>query len=352
MYSNTTGIDREKYPLVSVVVLNYNGKHHLKTCLDSLLRMKYPNVEIILVDNASTDGSVEFVRENYPQVRIVRLSKNTYSCGGYMAGVMAARGKYVAILSNDMEVDENWLTPLVEVLEKMPWVAAADAKYKNFYQRDRFDDTAAAGRWIDYFGNNYTRGVNEVDRGQYDKPIYIIGVITVFKRDILLKVGGFDVSYLFGYEDIDIGWRLYLAGYKVLYVPESVIYHKCGASSRIKPLARRPLSKFYYLVKRNKLISIIKNFSILNILRALLVAYFEYLLLSWYFFLTGNKVYGLAIVRAMIYSLRNARKIMAKRAVVQSLRRRSDKEIMRYMVPYSGVIVESLELLSNVFKQM
>jgi len=338
---------REEYPLVSIVVLNYNGKQHLKTCLDSLIRTKYPNFEIILVDNASTDGSVEFVKENYPHVKLVRLSRNTYTSGGYMAGVLVARGKYVAILNNDMEVDENWLTPLVEALEKFPWIAAADSKYKNFYQRDRFDDVAAAGRWIDYAGNNYTRGVNEVDRGLYDKPIYIIGVITIFRRDKLLEIGGFDLSYMFGYEDIDVGWRLYLAGYKVLYVPKSVIYHKCGASSRIKLMARRPLPEFFYLAKRNRLISLIKNFEVFNMLKALLISFFEYYLLAWYFFLTGNKVYGLEVIRALIYPIKNAREIMKKRAIVQSTRKKSDKEIMRYMVPYSGVI---RELLLNVLK--
>jgi len=87
-----------------------------------------------------------------------------------MAGVLVAKGKYVAILSNDMEVEENWLTPLVEALEKMPWVAAAEPKYKDFYQRNKFDNSAAAGRWIDYFGNNYTRGAGKLDLGQYDKP--------------------------------------------------------------------------------------------------------------------------------------------------------------------------------------
>jgi len=339
--------DKSKYPLVSVVVLNYNGKHHLKTCLDSLLRTRYPNFEIILVDNGSTDGSVEFVQQNYPTVKIVRLSRNIYTAGGYMAGVLVAKGKYVAILNNDIEVDENWLKPLVEVLERMPWVAAADAKYRNFYQRDRFDDSAAAGRWIDYFGNNYTRGANEVDHGQYDKPVYIMGVLTIFRKDKLLEVGGFDTSFIFGYEDIDVAWRLYLAGYKVLYVPKSVIYHKSGASTRDKPQAHRPRPEFFYLSKRNRLISLIKNYGVVNMIRALLVAYFEYFLLAWYFFLTGNKVYGLEIARAMIYPIRNLKKIVIKRAIVQCLRRRSDKEIMKYMVPYSGVIAE---LLSNLFK--
>jgi GT2 family glycosyltransferase len=196
MSNNTVEVGEEKYPLVSIVVLNYNGKHHLKTCFDSLLRTKYLNFEIILVDNGSTDGSVEFVRENYPSVKIVKLSKSVYSVGGYMAGVLIAKGKYIAILNNDIEVDENWLTPLVEALEKMPWVAVADAKYRNFYQRDVFDDSAAAGRWIDYFGNNYTRGVGEYDIGQCDKPAYIMGVLTIFRRDLFLKIGAF-ISHIF-----------------------------------------------------------------------------------------------------------------------------------------------------------
>jgi len=346
-----TKSSKEDYPLVSIVVLNYNGKHHLKTCLDSLQRTKYPNTEIILVDNASTDGSVEFVKKNYPNVKIVKLNKNIYTCGGYMAGVLVSRGKYIVILSNDMEVDENWLIPLVEALERMPWVAAADAKYKSFYQRDKFDDTAAAGRWIDYFGNNYTRGVNEVDRGQYNKPTYIIGVITIFRKDVFLKIGGFDLSYIYGYEDIDIGWRLYLAGYKVLYVPQSVIYHKGGASTRVKPHIRRYRPELFYLVKRNRLISLIKNYSVMNMLRALFIAYLEHFLLAWYFFLIGNKVYGLEVVRAMIYPIRNLKKIMVKRAIVQRLRKKSDKEIMKYMVPYSGVIAEFLSrLLKGSYK--
>jgi GT2 family glycosyltransferase len=331
-------VDEEKYPLVSIVVLNYNGKHHLKTCLDSLLRTKYPNFEIIVVDNGSIDGSVEFLRETYPNVRIVKLSKNIYSVGGYMAGVLLAKGKYVTILNNDIEVDENWLTPLVEALERMPWVAAADAKYRNFYQRDVFDNSAAAGRWIDYFGNNYTRGVGEYDLGQYDKPVCIMGALTIFRRDLLLKIGGFDLSYIFGYEDIDVAWRLYLAGYKVLFVPKSVIYHKSGATTKDDPSSRRPRTEFFYLNKRNRLITLLKNYGVVNMMKALIVTLFEYYLTAWYFFLTGGKIYGFCVVKAMLYPFRNLRKIMLKRALIQKSRIRSDKEIMKYMVPYSGDI--------------
>jgi GT2 family glycosyltransferase len=333
-------------PLVSIVVLNYNGKQHLEACLDSLLRTDYPNFEIILVDNGSTDGSVEFVAKNYPTVKIVRLNRNFYTAGGYMAGVLVARGKYVAILNNDVEVDKDWLRFLVKALEKSPWVVAADAKYKDFYQRNRFDNSAAAGRWIDFFGNNYTRGVGELDVGQYDKPAYIMGVLTFFKRDVLLKLGGFDISYIFGYEDIDIGWRIYLAGYKILYIPQAVIYHKSGASTKNGQNAQRPRPEFFYLNKRNRLITLMKNYSINNMLRAITVTLLEYYFGLWYFFTSRNNIYALQLARAILYTFRNLKKIIKKRAITQQFRVRSDKAIMRYMVPYSGDIYRILHIVS------
>ncbi len=340
-------VAEEKLPLVSIIVLNYNGIHHLKTCLDSLLRTDYPNFEIILVDNGSTDGSVDFVRKNYPMVKIVQLRQNVFAAGGYMAGVLAARGEYVAILNNDIEVDPKWLRALMKYMLKMPWVAAADPKFKDFFRRDLFENSAAAGRWLDYFGNSCTRGVWEPDRGQYDKPAYIIGVLTLFRRDILLKVGGFDTSYLFGYEDIDIGWRLYLAGYRVLYVPEAVIYHKAGGSSRDRPGAARPRPEFYYLAKRNRIINLIKNYSLSNMFFSLFVTLLEYYFTLLYFIFTREKVYGLMLIRAIWYPFRHLKKIMARRVWVQSMRKVPDSVVRRYMVPYCGDIWQFLRELFN-----
>ncbi|MBS7649588.1 MAG: glycosyltransferase [Candidatus Bathyarchaeia archaeon] len=330
------------YPLVSIIILNYNGIKHLKTCLDSVLSTNYPNFEVIVVDNGSTDGSAEFVKDNYPMVRLLRLSRNIYTTGGYMAGVLVAKGRYVAILNNDVEVDSNWLKPLVNSLEKMPWVAAADAKYRSFYDRDRFENSAAAGRWIDYFGNNFTRGVEERDLGQYDKTIYIMGVLTIFRRDILIKIGGFDLSYIFGYEDIDIGWRLYLAGYKVLYVPQAVIYHKSGASTKEGRFSQRPRPEFFYLNKRNRLITLIKNYSIYNFLTGIAVTLQEYYLSVWYFLFSRRGIYALQLIRAIVYIFLNLRKIVSKRILIQQIRVRSDSEVRRYMVPYYGDIAKVL----------
>jgi GT2 family glycosyltransferase len=325
------------FPLVSVVVLNYNGVQHLQSCLDSLIDLDYPEIEIIVVDNGSTDGSLEFLRSSYPSVKVIELGRNMGSCIGYMSGVLEGKGKFVAILSNDMEVDRNWLKPLVSVLENMPNVAAADSKYKSYFHRDRFEDAAAAGRWIDYFGNNYTRGVNEIDAGQYNKRCYIIGVVTIFRKDLLTKIGGFDKSYFYGYEDIDIGWRIYMCGYKAIYVPESVIYHKSGATSRIgKDRKIRP--ELFYYIKRNRLISLIKNYELQNILLGLSVSTLEYTLTLFYFAVTNQTAQFRALFRAMLFILPNLREIMKGRTSVQRLRLLSDRQVKQSMLRYCGDI--------------
>lgn len=324
-------------PLVSIIILNFNGMNHLKTCLDSILRTDYPNFEVIVVDNGSNDGSVEFIEEKYPEVRIIKLERNMGAPYGYMVGVWNANGKYVAILNNDIEVPPNWLTPLVKTLEKLPWVAAADPKFRSFYYRDMFEDSGAAGKWIDYFGNNCTRGTNEIDRGQYDVPAYVMGVLTFFRKEVLLKVGGFDPLFIFGYDDIDLGWRLYLAGYKIVYMPKSTIYHKSGGTVKDK-MSNKLKPGFYYLNKRNKIVSIIKNYSIRNMLVALTVTVFEYSLILYYFAFKLEKEYTRDLFKAVLYVFSNLKRIMKRRVIVQALRKVSDRDIRKYMIPYCGVI--------------
>ncbi len=327
-----------KTPLVSIIILNYNGLRlgHLRTVLDSVLSTNYPNFEIILVDNGSSDESVEYVMRNYKNVKIIKLRKNYGSSMGYMVGALHAKGKYIAILNNDVEVHPNWLNPLVDYLEKNPYIAAADPKFKSYFHRDRFEDSAAAGRWIDYFGNNYTRGVNEIDYGQYDKPVYIMGVLTFFRKDILIRSGGFDPYFIFGYEDIDLGWRLYLMGYKVLYVPYSVIYHKSGGTTRDS--VKRLSPGFYYLAKRNRLIALFKNYSILNMFFAIFATLLEYMALITYFMYRNEKEYARSVVIAVYRFFRNLRSIAKRRVRVQSLKAVSDRYVRKYMVPYCGVI--------------
>lgn len=329
------------FPLVSIVVINYNGKQHLKVCLDSLLRTDYPNFEIILVDNASTDGSVEWVTKNYPQIRIVSNKVNLGFSGGCNTGIRNARGKYVAILNNDVEVDKNWLKPLVDILERDTKIGAADSKYLNFYERNKFDFSAAAGRYLDYFGNVYSRGHGENDEGTYNNLCRIFVALTIFRKEVIFKVGLFDEDFFCGYEDVDLSWRINLIGYKIYYVPNSVIYHKSGATTKLNKILR---PEFYIRDKKNRLVSLIKNYSIETLVFVIPVVLLEYLGLLVYLILKGKKVYALCVIKAVIQVFKSFKEIWKKHLLVNRIRKLSDSEIRKLMVPYAGYLIDLLKI--------
>jgi len=330
------------FPLVSIVVINYNGKQHLKVCLDSLLRTDYPNFEIILVDNASTDGSVEWVTKNYPpQIRIVRNKVNLGSSGGYNAGIRYARGKYVAILNNDVEVDKNWLKPLVDILERDSKIGAADSKYLNFYERNKFDLSVAAGRFLDYFGNVYTRGHGENDEGTYNNLCRVFVALTIFKRDVIFKAGLFDEDFFYGYEDVDLSWRINLMGYKIYYIPNSIVYHKSGATVKFNKITR---PEFYIRDKKNRLVTLIKNYSLETLVFIIPIVLFEYLGLLVYLILKGKKVHALCVIKAIIQVFKSFKEIWKKHLFVNQIRKLSDSEIRKLMVPYAGYLKDFLKI--------
>ncbi|MEE9465148.1 MAG: glycosyltransferase family 2 protein, partial [Candidatus Neomarinimicrobiota bacterium] len=161
-------------PLVSVIVLNYNGLRFLQTCFDSLAASAYTQQELIMVDNGSTDDSVAFVEQNFPQVRIIRSTSNLSFSGGNNLGVRHAQGKYVVLLNNDTEVTPGWLEPLVEELESDERIAACQPKVLSMTNRRMFEYAGAAGGFIDSFGFPFLRGrlftTIEEDRGQYQAP--------------------------------------------------------------------------------------------------------------------------------------------------------------------------------------
>jgi hypothetical protein len=330
-------------PVVSIVVVNYNGLQHLQDCLPSITKTQYSNFEVILVDNGSTDRSVEFVKRNFPSINIVRCKRNSGAAGGYNIGILHAKGKYVVILNNDVEVDLNWLSPLVELMEKFPNVGAVDPKYLDYYDRKKFDSAAAAGRFIDFAGNCFTRGADEEDTGQYDKVARVFTCCTMFRRDVLSEVGLFDPDFFYGFEDTDLSWRIMLRGYQILYVPSSRIYHKVGGTTLTKnPSCKKPRHKkgYYYLWKRNKLLLLLKNYSGKNILRAMPLAFLETLGYICYWTVKRDKQYSFETVKGTLWVLRNFNKIWAKHKFVQSLRRVNDTEIMKIMAPYSGDIIK------------
>jgi GT2 family glycosyltransferase/glycosyltransferase involved in cell wall biosynthesis len=258
-------------PSVSIVVVNLNGQSLLGDCLDALVAQDYPqeSMQVILVDNGSTDDSVTFVRETHPTVRIIEAGRNLGFAGGNNLGARLATGKYVAFINNDARADPGWLRALAEALEGQPEYACASAKILNQ------DGTA-----IDFVGpalNLYGRAfqINEglpAVPGFYDEPREILapcGGAMLIRRDIFLEAGGFDEDYIAYYEDVDLGWRLWLYGYQVLFVPQAIVYHRGHQTGAGFPVEQR-----YTLSEMNALRTVIKNFEEQNLWRVLPLSLF------------------------------------------------------------------------------
>jgi GT2 family glycosyltransferase len=217
-------------PLASVVIPNWNGAHHLPVCLEALRRQTYPRLEVLLVDNGSTDGSLELVARDYPEVRVLALGENLGLTGGNNAGFRAAEGAVLVSLNNDTEADAAFVEALVGALLDHPEAGMAAAKMLLF---DRRDVIHSAGDGYGVDGIPFNRGVWEHDQGQYDEPGWIFGGCggaVAYRRALLDQVGLFDESFFMYCEDVDLNWRAQLAGWGCWYTPAAVVYHKLSAT--------------------------------------------------------------------------------------------------------------------------
>lgn len=258
-------INDTQLPVVSVIILNYNSLTHLQDNLDSLLALHYPvdRLEILLVDNASTDESVQWVMAHYPVVRIVRNKANLGFAGGNNAGVQAARGEWVVILNPDMHVEPDWLMELVRPLPQDPTIACVASKVLSWDgQSIDFADAA-----INFMGWGCQPGYGSQRLSDYDNPkplLFANGGSMLVKRDVFLALGGFDPDYFAYYEDVDLGWRLWLSGYRVVFAPKATLYHRHHGSWQHVNAAKK-----WVLSERNTLFTIIKNFNDVNLARVL-----------------------------------------------------------------------------------
>ena len=215
---------------LSIVIPNWNGRHFLGTCLDSLRAQTCPDIEVIVVDNASADGSPDYIRARYPEVVLIELARNRGFTGACNTGMDAARGAFVALLNNDTELAPNWAEEIVKAFEQHADVGMAASKMLLFDRRDTFH---TAGDFFTTDGCAGNRGVWEKDEGQYDRADYVFaacGGSSVYRKAMLDQIGLLDDDYFFLLEDIDLAWRAQLAGWKALYVPSAVVYHRLSAT--------------------------------------------------------------------------------------------------------------------------
>jgi GT2 family glycosyltransferase len=216
-------------PEVSVIVVNWNGKHLLEGCLASLRCQAFRDFEVILVDNGSSDGSVTWVAARYPEVRIVALEKNHGFCGGNNAGIRAAQGEYVVLLNNDTEVEADWLGELFRHIRADRSIGACDSKILYF---DRRDTIWSAGATYTIAGSANFRGHGRKD-AEFAEPAEVFTAVAcsaIYPRRVLDEIGGMDEDFFAGYEDVDWSFRARLRGYRIVNVPASRVYHKVSAS--------------------------------------------------------------------------------------------------------------------------
>lgn len=215
---------------LSIIIPNWNGAHFLPTCLDSLAAQTVAPLEVIVVDNASTDGSQALLRDRYVWVRLLALDENRGFTGACNAGMTAARGDYVALLNNDTEVDAGWVAAVVDAFARTPDAGSIASKMLLFDQRDHFH---TAGDFFTRSGRPGNRGVWQRDVGQYDREEYVFsacGGSAVYRRTMLDQIGLLDDDFFFSGEDVDLGWRAQLAGWRCLYTPQAIVYHHLSAT--------------------------------------------------------------------------------------------------------------------------
>ena len=329
----------DKFPMVSVIILNFNGKSKigkvLDECLSSVLNSDYPNFEIVFVDNGSMDGSVEYVKEkfnNYPNLKLLKLEKNYGYAGGNNVGFKHTdrMSKYIVFLNNDVVVEKDWLKKLVEVMESDSLIGAGQPKILNLFNKHVVD---SAGGFIDYLGRSKRRGRGEIDKGQYDEVcevFYASGAAMIVKREVLEKVGLFDPDYFLTYEEVDLCWRVWLAGWKVVYIPSAVVYH--GESMTTKTIFGHIKSpQILYHSRKNQLSTLIKNYSLFNLTRYGMLALILYTGFSLVMLLLKEKiVYGLIELKAIYYTVKKTPQLFKKRLTIQkTIRRVKDKEALK-----------------------
>ena len=223
----------------AVVILNWNTEGFLKELLPGLLSSvkKVEGAEVIVADNASTDGSMKVMKESFPEVRTIVFEKNFGFTGGYNRAFDQIDSDLFVLINSDIEVTDGWLEPLIEWMKAHPECGACAPKLHSYQEREKFEYAGAAGGYIDRYGYPFCRGRVlkrlETDRGQYDSPadvMWATGACLMVRSEVYRRLGGLDDRFFAHMEEIDLCWRMQLEGYRVCIVPESIVYHIGGGT--------------------------------------------------------------------------------------------------------------------------
>ncbi|MEM2139809.1 glycosyltransferase family 2 protein [Nitrososphaera sp.] len=333
-------------PLVSIVLITYNGKELLARYLPTIVSLSYNNKEIIIVDNASTDGTKEFLEQNFPQVQVIRTEKNEGTAEGSNIGARAAKGDLIFWLHNDMHLAPYTLDRMVTKITSSERIGICTCKVKKMTAEGEFLNTIdSVGGGLDKYGFPVARGMGEEDKAQYDdieKTFFAFGGPLMIKTHVFNELGGMDPYTFTLADDIDLCWRCWLLGYDVVVDTGTVIYHRLSAT--LSSFARENKR---YLSERNTLRMLIKNYSSTSLLRALPV-YLALVLAEICFFIAVRKTHLVwADLRAIGWNLVHLGNTLHERRKVQRTRRAKDSEMSSFMEQRSFKLAYFKWFMSN-----
>ena len=330
---------RKQLPLVSIIIANYNGERFLQTCLSWVLKTNYSNFEAILIDDGSIDKSVRIIKEFAQKDRRIKLFKNRKTLGAAASrnkGIKKSSGEIIVFLDNDTEVEQEWLKELVNVLQSSQKIGGACCKLLDFEKRDKIQ--LAGLKLIPHTGWGIGLGVDQRDE-KWDKQAEVVAVSAALavKRQVLDKIGGFDEKLAVHTEDLDFCWRVWLAGYKIIYVPTSRVYHWTKTLEQRKDM-KATKSFIYFHINKNTLRTLIKNYEFFNMLKYL----------SWAFLINLGRailvlirrkdftaIYG--FLKGLGWNLVNLPDSLKERERIQRLRKVSDRYLYQKIMTHDSL---------------
>jgi GT2 family glycosyltransferase len=297
----------------AIVILNWNGCHLLEQFLPKVIQFS-EDAKVVVADNNSTDNSVKWLQENFPQVQLIVNPTNNGYAGGYNEALRQVDAEFYVLLNSDIEVTENWIKPIEKLFDSDSQIAAIQPKIRAFKQRDRFEYAGAAGGYLDRMGYPFCRGrifeETEIDTGQYDdirEVFWASGACMFIRSSVFHDCQGFDESFFAHMEEIDLCWRMKNRGYKILVQPESVVFH-IGGGTLSKSNWRKT-----YLNFRNNLELIYKNIEDKYLIRSLLKRMLLDGVAAFKFLFTNGFSHFYAILRAHLHFYRLLPSIRQKR---------------------------------------
>lgn len=327
-----------------MIILNYNGVEYIERCLRSVLETGYEKFEVILVDQASRDGSIELAEKTFghdTRLKILRSERNLGFPAGNNYGVRHAKGEYLVFLNIDTVVEPDWLSGPVRTLASDKTIGIGQCRLLLMDNPQLLDN---AGHFIDTFGLAYEIGYRKKADGTYDRFHQMFGVMGaafIIRTNLFRRLGGFDPDYFpMWFEESDLCWRTWLAGYKVVYIHDGTVYHKSGFSfkgRRVTP----------YVFVRNRTVSMLKNYELKNVFKYVPANFTIMMGVAVMHVKHRDLKDAMAIIHAFIYVLINLKKILRKRAKVQKIRRIADDiligpvikrfNIRRFLAEISGL---------------